>query len=421
MGRKANHSEQIVYQLNKIIIPFSYTLDSKDAVEMILNPGDDSKPDWIARDLNTDRLFNYISRLIHGNNEWEETIGHHYVMSEDGRIKYNLPLENQLVYMVRRKKEYYYMRILQVELFLFETQVGFLVYDIEHLANPAGSEKGYPFEKIMKAPDLSVDTVIDANCFSKSLKRKRDLEFKYYKKDELVTLQLASATSKIIECYGVDSYFEHEMVFGEQLVPSTALVYSALILGKSFLQEEDWQEKLGRLLFFMRRAIKPSYKPAPQEFDLENNPNVLRFFENSYWGISTEGLNNIVYLVDDNTTNEFMTTGYQKNLQNSYYYIYILALHQRFALLNFCSRVGSRSGNNILNMRKRIADFRLRSVFQQVSNVDHQDVLYRRIRKILGIEEMLHELHFELEILADLSVQEEQRKESIFQKFVMIL
>lgn len=72
-------------------------------------------------------------------------------------------------------------------------------------------------------------------------------------------------------------------------------------------------------------------------------------------------------------------------------------------------------------MRKRIADFRLRSVFQQVSNVDHQDVLYRRIRKILGIEEMLHELHFELEILADLSVQEEQRKESIFQKFVMIL
>jgi len=34
---------------------------------------------------------------------------------------------------------------------------------------------------------------------------------------------------------------------------------------------------------------------------------------------------------------------------------------------------------------------------------------------------MLHELHFELEILADLSVQEEQRKESIFQKFVMIL
>ena len=23
----------------------------------------------------------------------EETIGHHYVMSEDGRIKYNLPLE----------------------------------------------------------------------------------------------------------------------------------------------------------------------------------------------------------------------------------------------------------------------------------------------------------------------------------------
>ena len=42
---------------------------------------------------------------------------------------------------------------------------------------------------------------------------------------------------------------EREIVFGEQLVPSTALVYSALILGKSFLQEEDWQEKLSRLLF----------------------------------------------------------------------------------------------------------------------------------------------------------------------------
>ena len=68
-------------------------------------------------------------------------------------------------------------------------------------------KKDIPLKKIIKAPDLSVDTVIDANCFSKSLKRKRDLEFKYYKKDELVTLQLASTTSKIIECYGVDSYF----------------------------------------------------------------------------------------------------------------------------------------------------------------------------------------------------------------------
>ena len=72
-----------------------------------------------------------------------ETIGHHYVMSEDGRIKYNLPLENQLLIWCAGK-EYYYMRIL-VELFLFETQVG-LVYDIEHLANPA--EKKDTFEKI---------------------------------------------------------------------------------------------------------------------------------------------------------------------------------------------------------------------------------------------------------------------------------
>ena len=107
----------------------------------------------------------------------------------------------------------------------------------------------------------------------------------------------------------------------------------------------------------------------PQEFDLENNPNVLRFFENSYWGISTEGLNNIVYLVDDNTTNEFMTTGYQKNLQNSYYYIYILALHQRFALLNFCSRVGSRSGNNILNASVL---FQVAFRISTVSNVDYK-------------------------------------------------
>lgn len=423
--KKTDISEQIIsYQLNKLIVPFSYNKDYSLMLNKLCKQNENSSY-WHDEDLDTDRLFHHISKLIHFNDEWEETIGRRFVITDEGRAKLELPTKDQLVYLIhkRKKPEYYYLCIKQVELFLFETQVGFIAYELEHLDNPQDNEAGYPYQHLKKVPDLSVDTIINANYFAKSFKRKNDLDTYYYEKKgtNQKGFRLASITSKIIDDFDVDSFFEHEAKSNENTA-SNALVYSALVLGKPFIREGDSQEKLGKYLYYMRRAFKPSYKPAPREFELEKNPNIMQFFANSYWGISMEGLTNIVYLIeDDDVTNNFMLSGYTHNLENAYFYIYILALNQRYTLLRFFGQVGSPTGNNIIKSRQHIARFWLRSLFRQVSNVDHQDHLYKRIHKVLGIEDLLEELHSELGLLADLSLIQEQQQESIFQGRVMIL
>jgi hypothetical protein len=417
--------EPISYQLNKLIVPFSYSMNYQVALgEIVLNP-ESTSPIWEAQDLDTDRFFHHISKLIHINNDWDETIGRRFVITEAGRKYYNLPHPDQLVYLTRKRKipDYYFLRIKQTELFLFETQVGFLVYELEHLANPSNSEKEYSFRHLRKTADLSVDTIIDANYYAKSFKRKKDLETYYYAKKEETptTFRLTSINSQIVQQIGIDSFFEHEMLSDDNIIASNALVYSALVLGKPFSNEDGHLEKLGQYLFHMRRAFKPSYKPAPREFELENNPNIMQFFANSFWGISMEGLTNIVYLMDDETTNNFMLSGYTHNLYNSYFLLYILALHQRYGLLRFFDHLGSKKNIDIIDLRQCIANFWVRSLFRQISNIDHQDQLYRQIRTVLGIDDLLDELQSELGLLADLSIIEEQRKDSIFQSVVMIL
>lgn len=396
----------ICRQVNYLIIPFAFNIPYEEA---ILNT---KNRDWVAKNYSTHRLFQHINHLVLTTDKYQETIGRRFVLEQTGRKRHQLPNNITSEFSLAiDDKELCKVSIPSLELLLFETQVGFLVYELKYHKNS------------------SIDDIIYGNYYCKKI-HLNNCRLKYTKRventDICVTTTLNDLTCSILKDFDVSTFFENNSQVNESPRPFQALVYSAVILDHSFVTEqENYKELIGDYLFKMRRSFKDSYKPTAHEFDLNKNKDILHLFENSYWGISLEGLANISHMVGDKTTNDFFSGSYYGYLKNTYLYIYILALHQRYALLQLSIEASQLSREDpVLSLREKIAYFTLRSLFLQVSNVSHHGRLYEVISKSLGIKGLWKELHLELEMLSSIcSLKETKetariREEEIKQKEV---
>jgi len=153
---------------------------------------------------------------------------------------------------------------------------------------------------------------------------------------------------------------------------------------------------------------------------------VLTLFDNSSWGISLEGLGNIVTATDDDVTNAFFGSTYFHHIENTYLYLYILALHQKYALHYLTVQASELShqlslhqdhpeeqSRILIEMKEKIVNFLLRSSYKQVSRSTHHALYYEWIRSRLHTEDMFHEIHETLEALASLTevAEKKQREE----------
>ena len=395
-------------QVSRLVVPFSFKMGYGDACLSFTRSGGEKVSHWKPQDFSKEKLFQHIDRLIDASGDCSETIGRRFVLGQEGRSGYGLPHTRNTPVYVQSKGIELQLFIHDVEIILFETNVGFVIFGLEY------------------GKSASVETMIDGNYLCKNFSR-HDINLfyrqKYYQETKQIDINLGRIAGEITKHLDVLSFFDNKVQPANRLAASHALVFNAVILDKEFSKKNDFMHELKKYLFFMRRSFKGSYKPAPAEFEIENNPEVMQFFENSYWGVSLEGLANIVYLVDDENTNKFFMGGYSGNLKNTYFYLYILALHQKYALMQFFSTATqlpytdsalADPDNTLLDelnsLRRKIAHFIMRSYFGQVSNITHQKKLYEAIRQTLGIREMLDELHFELEQLAALTEMEEQKR-----------
>ncbi|THE12327.1 hypothetical protein E1I69_11535 [Bacillus timonensis] len=379
-----------------LIVPFSYDREYKAAVRSL-------NPDYFQQNnIQTERLFEHVEKLVSSGNH-PETIGSHFSMTQKARSKFGLPNKNDFMLTLRTKQEQYEFSIPAIELYLFETQVGFWVIKL-----------GLP-------KNIQVETLIETIYYAKKLEQ-YEYNLSYTKKigrDEFYeqNVHLGLLIHDLSQSLDVSSYFE-----GKE-TPTHALVYSS---AKIDLEEEN-SSFLTSYLFQLRRSFKSTYKPSIIEKDFNKNPGLLPLFDNSYWGISFEGLANIVTKTDDAKTEEFFQSTYMHQIETTYFYIYILALHQKYALLRLSivasklsydlQQVGEDNYTEqnflISGLRNQIVRFMLRSSYNQVTNITHYGHLYEVIRENLRISDLFGELHDELNALSSYTDAAEQRMHQI--------
>lgn len=235
-------------------------------------------------------------------------------------------------------------------------------------------------------------------------------------------------------CVNIHTFIENELAEVEDIAYFNEFVYDIdkksmaskanLFIACLVEKTEDKNALMGNA-FLLSRGYKGSYKKTIAQ---ENN-NVFSTFDNMYWAVSREGVANLISLVDDETTNQFLTGTYRNRLQN-YFFLYILALHQYYGLLKLAQDISDLPSSvrdylnhddnyqKLLDTYDNINFMYLKCVYHEVTHISHKAQVYHELYDVLGIDSLLNEVNYEMDRLTGIvnqirnsSQQEEFRKQ----------
>lgn len=405
-------------QITRLIIPFAFNGDLNTVIEQIksetyINNKGIGKPLWKPKNFNRQRMFLHISHLLDDSRIEKESIGIRFSLQEGARTSISLPNNRKKIIRFKPKSEEFLLTIGDIELYIFETQIGFIVFDILH------QDHSYT-ENIIRCNYFLKKMYHTSDCLSYNRKIDRDTSVQE-------TISFSYLIKKLTKTLDVEMFFES---INDE--PSYANLYSSILLPQSFTNKEDYKNTLLNYLYQMRRSFKETYRSAEKEFQLESNNEIIQLFENSYWGVSLEGAAHIAYLTNDQLTDTFFKDNHTHQVKETYFYLYMLALHQHYTLQYFsiqASRLPSRLKDSmkskqratIEDLKSKMIFFTLRSSFKQVSHITHQNSLYEMFRSALRIDDLIEELNMEIEALTSITETERQKRTKKFETSILII
>jgi len=187
--------------------------------------------------------------------------------------------------------------------------------------------------------------------------------------------------------------FENSKDFKQDFIGPNLQVYTYFRTG-SLSEAERVQG-----LFHLRRVLKESFRPTKADIS-PNSPEIINTYDNIYFGISLEGS---VILAEDDGHPFLEDFGHR--IRQGYFIIYLLALHNRMALLNFRTSIeqifppdltdfqlDKTLMNRIRQLRNQALSFYLKSYFVQITNCTAYESVYQLYHEIFFTKTLLHEI-----------------------------
>ena len=271
----------------------------------------------------------------------------------------------------------YRVKLNDVKLYLFESEVGFIDVEFEY-------------------ESASLDDYMNCNYFICELKS----DGNYFETIRREWNEAEKTTAEIKESFSmrdlVNKVLAH--VGGVKDINSNeyprfidkGMIYSYLLLNKE-------PENISELLFNVRKNYKGSYKP-PRERDEDILKHTRQQFENSYWTASYNGAVNVSYLTDDEITNSFFEQDFVFKMADTYFFLFINVLHQRYALIKSITDMGELDNltKNYKVMKPQLekandyisaaANLHFRAFFLSPSNIEHINDYYELLLGVFEIE-----------------------------------
>ena len=360
----------ILKQYTKFIFPFQY---EKDAVDLkgvqIENKKGVKQNVFEPISIHTESLRDGLDLML-SKDGGKSRIADCYRLNVNCRKHFSLPPKktDTLTFCMRQAgAESFDVRISELQIYLFESQVGFIEVECEYLAS-------------------EIDTYMDLNYFICEAKSEKN-QFVYHEKiwdEETKTSTLSDVSfsmSELLErvlsaaCKTPDAIsFDYRK--------SKPVIYSHVLMDKK-------PENLEALLPNIANNYKHSYKFDGSTTKIQS----FHPFENSYWTSSLNGAVNISFLSDDDVTNDFFTNNFYTKTKNTYFFLFLNVLHQRCAIIRVMGKMGNldQLTNNYIVMEKELklarqyeleaTSLKFRAFFNLPSTVDHINEYYDRLYK----------------------------------------
>lgn len=211
-------------------------------------------------------------------------------------------------------------------------------------------------------------------------------------------------------------------ILGDEIIlsdiPNTLLASGATsLLGDRFVtlsrlktpwngEREPFSREDDINLVRLARDQNERYLPVPA--------GLLSTYENVRFAIAGEGA---ACWIKPRPDQPFLQHQFEERFDTVYQSLFLLALHQRFALLNLADRVESampelaghpfstsrirparaagRPAGHVRDIRREVADFYLRAFFLQPAILTNHQEFYAAVQKAFAVPELLHELETE--------------------------
>lgn len=175
--------------------------------------------------------------------------------------------------------------------------------------------------------------------------------------------------------------------------------------------EVPWQEDYTRELYYLRHCYREGFL-LPRELPGEDR-DFLRPSEDTLWGISSEAA--VCLVCPELGQEDFLYTSFYRNFQQQYLFMYVLLLHQKYALYFLLGQVDTGIGEDLAlleDYRRRLYEFESDYVFSRVAEVPQYQQLYDRMRDAFALKELFEDVREPLSALSELRRTREEDERS---------
>ena len=201
---------------------------------------------------------------------------------------------------------------------------------------------------------------------------------------QLIAGLLETASIEGKDCHWWDDVF----------VPGRFLVYAGLFVNGL----ADGEEGQLRLLYRLRHFFRPAQPLLPAAEDRRrDHPGLLAYAEGQWFVFSQEGG---VFAACNSPKHEFFRVTLPSHLRDQYFLLFLLALHQRSALMRLSEEVAKMwrpapstedyvgLAQNFARLRSDLLLFKARSYFMQVMQRENHHRCFAKWQETLQIERL---------------------------------
>jgi hypothetical protein len=338
-------------------------------------------------------LLNMLKECPENSDNYETNLGVSLVLKTNGSLL-------DLQYRPTKSEDAINFKCTDLGILIFRNGIGFVWYDI----------------KFSKEPD--VQTYVKFQSEFKELARMHQVSFYQKKgKNNYELFYIGNWLTNIINSEQMKIQFWAEQQIksglGKHIIPDKAILFQYL-----FVNNENKQFR-NELAFEVANGYDFKYQP-PNYL----NDEVYEPFGNTGFYASKAGISCIV---SNNDTNEiFFMDNFRERFIRDYFFIYVMLLYQTYSceyyskLLMILPADAKAFGKNekyiefLETIDSQINLFLVKSIYETVSNVQHQNEIYQYIKSRLCIENNIKSLTIGLEALR--GIEKEKRKEEQSEK-----
>lgn len=195
----------------------------------------------------------------------------------------------------------------------------------------------------------------------------------------------------------------------EVFVPGQLIPFAVLYADS----EDASDQQIAELLYRVRNFFPADRPIVPAPGDLRSDhPSLLEYAKRMWFVFSLEGG---AFVAVNAPATDFFRDTLPKHLREQYFLLFLLASHQRFALMSLSQHVAEHwlqgsereRARTFERLRQRLLEFTARGYFAQVMQREHHHRVYRRWQETLQNEQLYREVSDEVREMHEylLSVQ----------------